>query len=134
MSFQEGFQHLSSPSPEEVEEFPRDHESSADTLYPESCYPGGAGDVVLSTTLFTILYEEEELRELHYWNRESTSGSESPFEENGASIRPTIYYVLRLLDSIRGFHQVSPYYSYHDSAYLIPILRVILTCQVVILR
>jgi len=119
MSRQDDFQFLRTPSPEEAEPQPdllRDHESSAskpDTLYPEFCYPGGTGDVAFSTTLFTTLYEEEELRELHYWSKEfskSASGSENTCDENGALTQPTIYFVLRLFDSIRGFHQVSSLY------------------------
>lgn len=111
MSCHDGFQLLRTPSPEEAESHPdliRDHESSAskaDTLYPEFCYPGGVGDIAFSTTLFTTLYEEEELRELHYWNSKSASLPESPGEENGSLTRSTIYHVLRLFDSIRGFHQ-----------------------------
>ncbi|KAF8810344.1 hypothetical protein BYT27DRAFT_7336805 [Phlegmacium glaucopus] len=114
MSRQDGFQLLRTPSTEEAEpqsDFLQDHEGSAskvDNLYPEFCYPGGAGDVAFSTTLFTTLYEEEEFREAHYLSggfSKSASGSENSCEESGALIRPTIYYVLRLFDSIRGFHQ-----------------------------
>ena len=115
MSRQGDFQLLRTPSPEEAEPLPdllRDHEgapSNTDTLYPEPCYPGGAEDVSSSTTLFTTLYEEEELRELHYWNKEfskSSSVSENPYDEIG----PSIYYVLRLFDSIRGFHKVTSFF------------------------
>lgn len=110
MSYQDGFQRLRTPSPEETEpqlDLLRDNENlvaNTDTLYSEFCYPGGgAGDIAFSTTLFTTLYEEEELRELHYLGKEFPK---DPCEENGSSTRPTIYYVLRLFDSIRGFHQV----------------------------
>ena len=115
MSRQDGFR-LRTPPPEgagpDLDLLP-DHESlasKADVLCPEFCYPGGAGDVTFSTTLFTTIYEEEELRELHYWNKDflkSASVSENPCEDSGLMARPTIYYVLRLFDSIRSFHRVS---------------------------
>ena len=114
MSRQDGFR-LRTPPPEEAEpelDLLPDHESlgsKTDVLYPEFCYPGGAGDVTFSTTLFTTIYEEEELRELHYWSKDlkSASVSENPCEDSGLLTRPTIYYVLRLFDSIRSFHRVS---------------------------
>jgi hypothetical protein len=115
MSRQDGFR-LGTPPPEEAEpelDLLPDHESLAsktDVLYPEFCYPGGAGDVAFSTTLFTTIYEEDELRELHYWSQDflkSASVSENPCEDSGLLTRPTIYYVLRLFDSIRSFHRVS---------------------------
>ena len=118
MSRQDGFQ-LRTPPPEEAGlelDLLQAHESLAsktDALYPEFCYPGGSGDVAFSTTLFTTIYEEEELRELHYWNKDflkSASVSENPCEESGILSRPTIYYVLRLFDSIRSFHRVSLFY------------------------
>ena len=118
---QEGFQLLRSPSPEEPELcLLRDQEPKTDIIYPEFCYPGSAGDVTFSTTLFTMLYEEEELRELHYWSKDfskSASVSENPSEESGLLTRPTIYHVLRLFDSIRGFHRVS-WYFYNSGANL----------------
>ena len=108
---------LRTPSPEEAEpelDLLPDLENPApktDVLYPEFCYPGSAGDFAFSTTLFTTLYEEEELCELHYWSKDfsqSASVSENPCEESGLT-RPTIYYILRLFDSIRGFHRVSSF-------------------------
>ena len=84
--------------------------SNPDVLNPEFCYPGGAGDVPPSTTLFTMIYEEEELREFHYWSKDffkSASLSENPYE--GSGTRFTIYHVLRLFDSIRSFHRVSSF-------------------------
>lgn len=122
MSRQDGFQ-LRTPPPEEAGlelDLLQAHESLAsktDALYPEFCYPGGSGDVAFSTTLFTTIYEEEELRELHYWNKDflkSASVSENPCEESGILSRPTIYYVLRLFDSIRSFHRVSLFYRNHQ--------------------
>ena len=120
MSRQDDFR-LRTPPPEEagpeLDLLPLvpDHESFAsetDALYPELCYPGGAGDVNFSTTLFTTIYEEEELRELHYWSKDflkSASVSENPCEDSGLLARPTIYYILRLFDSIRSFHRVSSF-------------------------
>ena len=114
MSRQDGFR-LRTPPPEEAGpelDLLPDHES--DVLYPEFCYPGGAGDVAFSTTLFTTIYEEEELREFHYWNKDflkSASVSENPCEDSGLLARPTIYYVLRLFDSIRSFHRVSSFFQ-----------------------
>lgn len=121
MSRQDGFQLLKAPSPEPQLDILRGHESPAskpDRLYPEFCYPGGAGDVAFSTTLFTTLYEEEELRERHYCNEEFSKSaplSENPCEEGDSLTQPTIYYVLRLFDSIRGYHQVRTF-CYHGSA------------------
>ena len=110
MSRQDSFR----PPPEEQEPeldlLVPDHDSLASETDPEFCYPGGAGDVAFSTTLFTTIYEEEELRELHYWSKDflkSASVSENPCEDSGLLARPTIYYVLRLFDSIRSFHRVS---------------------------
>lgn len=126
MSRQEGFQ-LRTPPPEEAGlelDLLPDHESLAsktDVLYPEFCYPGGAGHVTFSTTLFTTIYEEEELRELHYWSKDflkSASVSENPCEDNGLMARPTIYYVLRLFDSIRSFHRVSSFLKNHSGTNL----------------
>jgi hypothetical protein len=118
MSRQDSFR-LRTPPPEEagleLDLLPV-HESLAsktDVLYPEFCYPGGAGDVTFSTTLFTTIYEEEELRELHYWSKDflkSASVSENPCEDSGLLARPTIYYILRLFDSIRSFHRVSSFF------------------------
>jgi hypothetical protein len=118
MSRQDAFQLRSPPDEALVPELVLlpDHESLAsetDVLYPEFCYPGGAGDVAFSTTLFTTIYEEEELREIHYWNKDfsnSASVSENPCEDSGLLARPTIYYVLRLFDSIRSFHRVSSFF------------------------
>lgn len=123
MLSQEGFQLLRTPSPDEAgleSDLLQGHASSTpktDILYPDSefRYPGGAGNVAFSTTLFTTLYEEEELCELHYWSKDFSkpaSVSETPCEESGLSTRPTIYHVLRLFDSIRGFHRVRSF-SYH---------------------
>ena len=116
MSRQDGFR-LRTPSPEEAGpelDLLPDHESLASKtdLYPEFCYPDSSGDVVFSTTLFTTIYEEEELRELHYWGKDflkSASVAENPCEDSGLMAPPTIYHILRLFDSIRSFHRVSSF-------------------------
>jgi len=111
MSCQDGFW-LRTPPPEPELNLLPDHEglaSKTDVLYPNFRYSGGAGDVAFSTTLFTTIYEEEELRELHYnWSKDflkSASVSENFCEDSVLLARPTIYHVLQLFDSIRSFHR-----------------------------
>ena len=89
------------------------------------CYPGG--DVTFSSAIFLTLYEEEEFLEQSFWpgDPEGHSGSYAPFNTDETVIRPTIYYILRLFDSLRGFHKVSAILSsisrsntIHDQGYL----------------
>lgn len=71
------------------------------------CYPGG--DVNSSSTVFLSLYEEEEALECpeEYAKKcGATGGSPCHLLAKVAANRPTIYYVLRLFDSIIGFHKV----------------------------
>lgn len=72
-------------------------------------YPGG--DATFSSTVFLSLYEEEETRERQECpeDRETVdiNAEFSPLDNRlERARRPTIYFVLRMLDSIKGFHKV----------------------------
>ncbi|KAF8909661.1 hypothetical protein CPB84DRAFT_1743696 [Gymnopilus junonius] len=78
--------------PDELAEVP----SSQDNLNAEYRYPGGHAQ--FSSQIFLSIYEEEEAIEQPTWRR-------TPDETVENVIRPTIYHLLRLFDSIRGFHR-----------------------------
>ncbi|KAF5325151.1 hypothetical protein D9619_009773 [Psilocybe cf. subviscida] len=61
-----------------------------------------------SSTVFLSLYEEEEARALHQPSKDCTAtcaGSPSPRFHRARESRPTLYHVLRIFDSIVGFHK-----------------------------
>ncbi|KAH9474708.1 hypothetical protein JR316_0013173 [Psilocybe cubensis] len=73
------------------------------------CYPGG--HATFTNSVYLSLYEEEESREQPVWGEpyaavDPCSGLTNKEMSEGAN-RPTIYYLLRLFDSIRGFHKGS---------------------------
>ncbi|KDR77264.1 hypothetical protein GALMADRAFT_225373 [Galerina marginata CBS 339.88] len=79
--------------------------SCLDALNSKYCYPGHA---TFSSTVFLSLYEEEESFEQPTWNEEYLTMDSTPgltTDLNETLIRPTIYHLLRLFDSIRGFHK-----------------------------
>ncbi|KAF8153100.1 hypothetical protein B0H34DRAFT_91409 [Crassisporium funariophilum] len=86
-----------------------DLDSPASNLYssyPNFCYPG-SGDNTFSSCLFTTLYEEDEFREL-CCRMEGSPMTSPEIDRSFHDVyptRPTIYHVLRMFDSIRGFHQ-----------------------------
>ena len=81
--------------------------SSLDRPVLKRTYPGS--DSAFSSVVFLSLYDEEELSEIEDLSWADTcklvEGVIPDLSE--ASNRPSIYHVLRLFDSIRGFHKVS---------------------------
>ncbi|PPQ92181.1 hypothetical protein CVT25_008955 [Psilocybe cyanescens] len=79
--------------------------ASADSNH---CYPGG--HATFSSNVFLSLYDEEESREQSVWGEPFAAVDRScglTSKEMAEANRPTIYYLLRLFDSIRGFHKGS---------------------------
>ncbi|KAF8955757.1 hypothetical protein BDZ97DRAFT_1926341 [Flammula alnicola] len=77
-------------------------------LKSQFCYPGW--DATFSSRVFLSLYEEEEASEHPEWPEEYDmmdmgSGFLFNTSETTHTHHPTIYFMLRLFDSIRGFHK-----------------------------
>lgn len=73
---------------------------------PTCCYPGSDD---ASSTVFLSLYEEEEAHEQHQPSKDCTAtctGFTTSRFHRARENRPTLYHVLRLFDSIVGFHKV----------------------------
>ena len=78
------------------------------------CYPGG--DSTSSNRIFLSLYEEEEACEEPEWPEQHELGlsgvdaMEVYIEPRcEATYRPTIYFVSRIFDYIKGFHKVATF-------------------------
>lgn len=98
-------------------------------------YPGG--DATSSTRVFLSLYEEEEACEEPGWlGDDQIRGIYPPEICSGTEVihhRPTIYFVSRLFDSIKGFHKVSMVHRLQTSLNCL-CRRAILICLGVILK
>ncbi len=88
--------------------------TSSANMEAKYCYPGG--DSTSSNRIFLSLYEEEEACEEPEWTEQNELGlggvdaMEVCIEPRcEATYRPTIYFVSRIFDSIKGFHKVSTF-------------------------
>lgn len=91
------------------------YNDSRQLVKPKYCYPGG--DTTSANRIFLSLYEEEEACEELEWPEDHELNEVNAMEfctetRGDATYRPTIYFVSRIFDSIKGFHKVAVFESW----------------------